>query len=481
MSIQTQKAVSPITSFTPFKKVLIANRGEIALRIIRACRTLGIRSVLVHSQADENSLPCQLADETICIGQSSSKDSYLNSKAILAAAWQSEADAIHPGYGFLAENADFAQQVTDAGFVFVGPTAQNIKDMGDKVRAKELMIEAGVPCVPGSDGALPDCDESIQQIADKVGYPVIIKAAGGGGGRGMRVVMTADELLASVRMTKQEAGNAFGNPTVYLERYLQTPRHIEIQVIADKHGNAIHLGERDCSMQRRHQKVIEESPAPQIAETARRNIGEACVNACIQMGYEGVGTFEFLYEKGEFFFIEMNTRIQVEHPVTELVTRIDLVVEQLKVAQGLPLPYVQDDVHLTGHAFECRINAEDPKTFMPSAGILTHCHLPAGCGVRTDSHLYAGYNIPPFYDSLLAKVCVHAATRQEAIHKMQAALSELSILGVKTNQALHQAIFADKGFCQGAMSIHYLEDWLASPQADNIDVEPIKENNETAK
>lgn len=458
------------TSTTPFKKVLIANRGEIALRIIRACRVLKITSVLAHSKADEHALPCQLADETVCIGPANSKDSYLNTQAILAAAWQSGADAIHPGYGFLSENADFAQKVTQAGFVFIGPTAQNIQDMGDKVRAKELMIKAGVPCVPGSDGALPDCDDTIVKIANEVGYPLIIKAAGGGGGRGMRVVKTADGLLSAVRMTKQEAENAFGNPAVYLERYLQTPRHIEIQVIADKYGNTVHLGERDCSLQRRHQKVIEESPAPHIDDTARQKIGKACVNACIQMGYQGVGTFEFLYEKEEFFFIEMNTRIQVEHPVTELVTGIDLLVEQLKVAQGLPLSYTQERVRLTGHAFECRINAEDPKTFMPSAGKLTRCYLPAGCGVRIDSHLYNGYTIPPFYDSLLAKVCVHARTRQEAIDKMQATLSELTIEGVKTNKALHQAMFADAEFCQGAVSIHYLENWLlAQKEAATID------------
>lgn len=448
-----------------FDKVLIANRGEIALRIIRACRQLGIRSVLVYSEADRHSLPVRLADETVCIGAANATHSYLNQQAILAAAELTGADAIHPGYGFLAENADFAERVENAGLTFIGPTADNIRRMGDKVAAKHTMIAAGVPCVPGSDGALPDDDAQIRQIADQVGFPVIIKAAGGGGGRGMRVVTRAEDLLSAVAMTQKEADSAFGNPIVYMERYLQEPRHIEIQVIADAHGNAVHLGERDCSTQRRHQKVIEEAPAPLIDDDARQRIGQACVKACQQMGYRGVGTFEFLYEKGEFFFIEMNTRIQVEHPVTELVTGVDLISEQLKVASGFALSFARTDICLTGHALECRINAEHPFTFMPSAGNIDYCYLPNGNGVRVDSHIESGYRIPTHYDSLIAKVCVHAPTRDMAIQKMQAALTELTVTGIMTNKALHQRFLADSGFQAGGASIHYLAQWLE----DNLD------------
>lgn len=452
-----------------FNKILIANRGEIALRIIRACRELGIGSVLVHSTADKDSLPARLADETVCIGSHLPKDSYLNQRAILAAAELMGVDAIHPGYGFLSENADFAEFVSEQGFVFIGPTAQNIRMMGDKVTAKQTMLASGVPCVPGSDGALPDDDEAIINIAKQVGLPVIIKASGGGGGRGMRVVESMDELLGAVAMTKKEAMSAFGNPVVYMERYLKNPRHIEMQVIADTHGNAIHLGERDCSMQRRHQKIIEEAPAPFISQDERDKIGQACVKACLDMGYRGVGTFEFLYENGEFFFIEMNTRIQVEHPVTELITGVDLIAEQIRVAAGLPLQYQQQDMTYTGHAIECRINAEHPFNFMPSAGTIADCHLPAGQGVRVDSHVYAGYRIPPHYDNLIAKVCVHGANREQAIQKMQAALYELTIKGILTNKALHQHLLADAQFQAGGASIHYLEQWLASHQFDIID------------
>ena len=369
------------------KKVLIANRGEIALRVLRACREMGIATVAVHSEADKDSLHVKLADESVCIGPASSAQSYLNIPAIIAAAEVTDADAIHPGYGFLAENANFAEQVEQSGFIFIGPKADTIRLMGDKVSAKHAMIEAGVPCVPGSDGALPDDGEEILKIADKVGYPVIIKASGGGGGRGMRVVEKKEDLLQSVEMTKTEAGAAFGNPMVYMERYLQRPRHVEIQVIADEHGNAIYLAERDCSMQRRHQKVIEEAPAPFITEKERAKIGKACADACKRIGYRGAGTFEFLYEDGEFFFIEMNTRVQVEHPVTELITGVDIVQEQLRIAAGLPLQYKQKDIQVEGHAFECRINAEDPYNFIPSPGLIESCHLPGGFGIRVDSHI----------------------------------------------------------------------------------------------
>lgn len=447
-----------------FNKILIANRGEIALRIIRACKQLGIGSVLVYSEADKDSLPVRLADEKVCIGPANATQSYLNQTALLAAAELTGAEAVHPGYGFLAENADFAERVTEAGLTFIGPTAANIREMGDKVAAKHAMLKAGVPCVPGSDGALPNDNDQIAKIAEQVGYPVIIKAAGGGGGRGMRVVTKAEDLLQSVAMTVKEADTAFGNPVVYMERYLQNPRHIEIQVIADSHGTALYLAERDCSMQRRHQKVIEEAPAPHLTEAERQAIGEACANACVQMGYRGVGTFEFLYENGEFFFIEMNTRIQVEHPVTELITGVDLIAEQIRVAAGFPLSYSQADIKLNGHAFECRINAEHPFNFMPSPGTISYVHLPAGNGVRVDSHIYSGYRIPTNYDSLIAKVCVHAPTREQAMQKMLAALSELQIEGILTNKALHQQLFVDSGFIEGGTSIHYLTHWLEENQ-----------------
>ena len=447
------------------KKVLIANRGEIALRVLRACREMGIATVAVHSEADRDSLHVKLADESVCIGPAPSPQSYLHIPAIISAAEVTGADAIHPGYGFLAENANFADQVEQSGFVFIGPRADTIRLMGDKVSAKHAMIAAGVPCVPGSEGALPDDDAEILRIADQVGFPVIIKASGGGGGRGMRVVEKKEDLLKSVEMTKTEAGAAFGNPMVYMERYLQKPRHVEIQVLADEHGNAIYLGERDCSMQRRHQKVIAEAPAPGITQAEREAIGQACVDACKRIGYRGAGTFEFLYENGEFFFIEMNTRVQVEHPVTELISGVDIVQEQIRVASGLPLQYTQEDIILEGHAFECRINAEDPYNFIPSPGLIESCHLPGGFGVRVDSHIYQGYRIPPNYDSLIGKICVHGKTREQAMAKMRVAMAELASTGIKTNTALHRDLFADPGFQEGGVSIHYLEKWLEARKA----------------
>ena len=447
------------------KKVLIANRGEIALRVLRACREMGIATVAVHSEADKDSLHVKLADESVCIGPAPSPQSYLYIPAIIAAAEVTGADAIHPGYGFLAENANFAEQVEQSGFIFIGPRADTIRLMGDKVSAKQAMQEAGVPCVPGSDGALPDDPETIIKTAAKVGYPVIIKASGGGGGRGMRVVEREEDLIKSVEMTKAEAGAAFGNPMVYMERYLQRPRHVEIQVLADEHGNAIYLGERDCSMQRRHQKVIEEAPAPGITTKEREKIGKACVEACKRIGYRGAGTFEFLYEDGEFFFIEMNTRVQVEHPVTELISGVDIVQEQLRVAAGEKLQYKQKDIVLEGHAFECRINAEDPYNFIPSPGLIESCHLPGGFGIRVDSHIYQGYRIPPNYDSLIGKICVHSKTREQAMAKMRVAMAELAITGIKTNADLHRDLFRDPGFSDGGVSIHYLEQWLEARKA----------------
>ena len=447
------------------KKVLIANRGEIALRVLRACREMGIATVAVHSEADKDSLHVKLADESVCIGPAPSPQSYLNIPAIIAAAEVTGADAVHPGYGFLAENANFAEQVEQSGFIFIGPRADTIRLMGDKVSAKQAMQEAGVPCVPGSDGALPDDPETIIKTAAEVGYPVIIKASGGGGGRGMRVVEREEDLIKSVEMTKAEAGAAFGNPMVYMERYLQRPRHVEIQVLADEHGNAIYLGERDCSMQRRHQKVIEEAPAPGITAREREKIGKACVEACKRIGYRGAGTFEFLYEDGEFFFIEMNTRVQVEHPVTELISGVDIVQEQLRVAAGEKLQYKQKDIVLEGHAFECRINAEDPYNFIPSPGLIESCHLPGGFGIRVDSHIYQGYRIPPNYDSLIGKICVHGKTREQAMAKMRVALAELAITGIKTNTDLHRDLFRDPGFSDGGVSIHYLEQWLEARKA----------------
>ena len=447
------------------KKVLIANRGEIALRVLRACREMGIATVAVHSEADKDSLHVKLADESVCIGPAPSPQSYLHIPSIIAAAEVTGADAIHPGYGFLAENANFAEQVENSGFVFIGPRADTIRLMGDKVSAKKAMIEAGVPCVPGSDGALPGDPSEILKTADKVGFPVIIKASGGGGGRGMRVVEKKEDLLKAVEMTRAEAEAAFGNPMVYMERFLQRPRHVEVQVLADEHGNAIYLGERDCSMQRRHQKIIEEAPAPFITPAERKKIGEACVAACKRIGYRGAGTFEFLYEDGEFFFIEMNTRVQVEHPVTELITGVDIVQEQLRVAAGLPLQYTQKDIVIEGHAFECRINAEDPYTFIPSPGVIESCHLPGGFGIRVDSHIYQGYRIPPNYDSLIGKICVHGKDRAQAMAKMRVAMAELAVDGIKTNAPLHRELFNDTGFAQGGVSIHYLEHWLEERKA----------------
>ena len=447
------------------KKVLIANRGEIALRVLRACREMGIATVAVHSEADKDSLHVKLADESVCIGPAPSPQSYLHIPSIIAAAEVTGADAVHPGYGFLAENANFAEQVENSGFVFIGPRADTIRLMGDKVSAKKAMIEAGVPCVPGSDGALSGVPSEILKTADKVGFPVIIKASGGGGGRGMRVVEKKEDLLKAVEMTRAEAEAAFGNPMVYMERFLQRPRHVEVQVLADEHGNAIYLGERDCSMQRRHQKIIEEAPAPFITPAERKKIGEACVAACKRIGYRGAGTFEFLYEDGEFFFIEMNTRVQVEHPVTELITGVDIVQEQLRVAAGLPLQYKQKDIAIEGHAFECRINAEDPYTFIPSPGLIESCHLPGGFGIRVDSHIYQGYRIPPNYDSLIGKICVHGKDRAQAMAKMRVAMAELAVDGIKTNAPLHRELFNDTGFAQGGVSIHYLEHWLEERKA----------------
>ena len=444
----------------PFKKVLIANRGEIALRVLRACRELGIRTVAVHSEADREAKNVLLADESVCIGPAPSAQSYLNIPAIIAAAEVTDAEAIHPGYGFLSENADFAQRVEASGFVFIGPRPETIRLMGDKVSAKAAMKEAGVPCVPGSDGALPEDPDTILALARRIGYPVIIKAAGGGGGRGMRVVHTEAALLNAVAMTRTEAQAAFGNPTVYLEQYLERPRHIEIQVLADEHGHAVWLGERDCSMQRRHQKILEEAPAPGIDRKKIAALGERCVDACRRIGYRGAGTFEFLYENGEFYFLEMNTRIQVEHPVTEMITGIDLVQAQIRVAAGEKLWFRQKDVVLRGHAIECRINAEDPYKFTPSPGLITHWHPPGGPGVRVDSHVYTGYRVPPHYDSLIGKLIAHADTREGAIAKMRGALQELVIDGIHTNAPLHFELMNDGPFRDGGVSIHYLEQWL---------------------
>ncbi|MDU6707898.1 acetyl-CoA carboxylase biotin carboxylase subunit [uncultured Haemophilus sp.] len=439
------------------EKVVIANRGEIALRILRACKELGIKTVAVHSTADRDLKHVLLADETVCIGPAPSVKSYLNIPAIIAAAEVTGADAIHPGYGFLSENADFAEQVERSGFIFIGPTADVIRLMGDKVSAIKAMKKAGVPCVPGSDGPVGSDIAKNKEIAKRIGYPIIIKASGGGGGRGMRVVRNEDALEESIAMTKAEAKAAFNNDMVYMEKYLENPRHIEIQVLADTHGNAIYLAERDCSMQRRHQKVVEEAPAPGITEEVRRDIGSRCANACVEIGYRGAGTFEFLYENGEFYFIEMNTRIQVEHPVTEMITGVDLVKEQLRIAAGLPLSYKQEDIKVKGHAIECRINAEDPKTFLPSPGKVVHLHSPGGLGVRWDSHVYGGYTVPPHYDSMIAKLITYGDTRDVAIRRMQNALSETIIDGIKTNIPLHELILEDENFQKGGANIHYLE------------------------
>lgn len=443
------------------EKVVIANRGEIALRILRACKAAGIKTVVLHSEVDRNSMPVLLADESVCIGGAPSAESYLNMPAIITAAEITDADAIHPGYGFLAENADFAERVEKSGFIFIGPRAENIRTMGDKVSAIKAMKAAGVPCVPGSDGPLGDDDAATLAIAKRIGYPVIIKAAGGGGGRGMRVVHTEAALLKSVQMTRSEAGAAFGNPNVYLEKFLENPRHIEIQVLGDGFGNAVHLGERDCSMQRRHQKVLEEAPAPGITDAQRQEIGMRCVQACQQMRYRGAGTFEFLYENGEFYFIEMNTRIQVEHPVTELISGIDIVREQIRIAEGTPLQITQDDIHFHGHAIECRINAEDPRTFVPCPGLIVQYHAPGGPGIRMDSHIFSGYRVPPNYDSLLAKLIAYGETREIAIARMRQALEEIHIDGIKTNIPLHQDLMRDGYFAQGGTNIHYLEKKLS--------------------
>ena len=438
-------------------KVVIANRGEIALRILRACKEMGIKTVAVHSTADNNLKHVLLADETVCIGPPPSTDSYLNMPAIISAAEVTDAVAVHPGYGFLSENADFAERVESSGFIFVGPPAGAIREMGDKVAAIRAMKAAGVPTVPGSDGPLGDNPEENLRIARDIGYPVIIKAAGGGGGRGMRVVHSEASLTSAITVTQAEARAAFGNETVYMEKFLETPRHVEVQVLADQHGNAIHLGERDCSMQRRHQKVVEEAPAPGITEEQRESIGARCVQACLDMGYRSAGTFEFLFQDGEFYFIEMNTRLQVEHPVTELVTGIDIVREQLRIASGERLEITQDDVLLRGHAIECRINAEDPKTFMPSPGLVTLWHPPGGPGVRVESHLYSGYRVPPFYDSMIGKIITHGQDRDIAIARMRNALTEVVIEGIKTNIPLHEEIFQHAAFQAGGTDIHYLE------------------------
>jgi acetyl-CoA carboxylase, biotin carboxylase subunit len=447
-----------------FEKILIANRGEIALRIQRACRELGIRTVVVHSEADTEAKYVKLADESVCIGPPPAAASYLNIPAIISAAEVTDAEAIHPGYGFLAENADFAEKVERSGFVFIGPRPENIRLMGDKVSAKATMAKAGIPTVPGSDGALPDDPKEIVRIARKIGYPVIIKAAGGGGGRGMRVVHTEAALLNAVNMTRSEAQAAFANPVVYLERYLEQPRHIEIQVLADAHKNAVHLGERDCSLQRRHQKVMEEAPAPELPTKLRDKIGERCVEACRRIGYRGAGTFEFLYENGEFYFIEMNTRIQVEHPVTEMVTGVDLVQEQIYVAAGEKLRMRQKDVQFRGHAIECRINAEDPYRFTPSPGRITSYHPPGGPGIRVDSHVYQGYTVPPNYDSMVGKVIAFGATREQALGRMRIALSEMVVEGIQTNIELHRELLNDTRVLRGGVSIHYLEQKLAQEE-----------------
>lgn len=439
------------------EKVLIANRGEIALRILRACKELGIKTVAVHSTADRELMHLSLADESVCIGPAPATQSYLQIPAIIAAAEVTGATAIHPGYGFLAENADFAEQIERSGFTFVGPTAEVIRLMGDKVSAKDAMKRAGVPTVPGSDGPLPEDEETALAIAREVGYPVIIKAAGGGGGRGMRVVYDESELIKSAKLTRTEAGAAFGNPMVYLEKFLTNPRHVEVQVLSDGQGNAIHLRDRDCSLQRRHQKVIEEAPAPGIDEKARQEVFARCVQACIEIGYRGAGTFEFLYENGRFYFIEMNTRVQVEHPVSEMVTGVDIVKEMLRIASGEKLSIRQEDVVIRGHALECRINAEDPKTFMPSPGKVKHFHAPGGNGVRVDSHLYSGYSVPPNYDSLVGKVITYGADRDEALARMRNALDELIVDGIKTNTELHKDLVRDVAFCKGGVNIHYLE------------------------
>ncbi len=439
------------------KKLLIANRGEIALRILRACREMGIKTVAVHSTADRDLKHVRLADESVCIGPASSMESYLNIPAIISAAEVTNADAIHPGYGFLSENADFAERVESSGFIFVGPTADTIRVMGDKIEAKRAMHKSGVPCVPGSDGPIPDDPDTCMKMAEKIGYPIIIKATGGGGGRGMRVVYDQSDLLESIVLTKTEAGQAFNNDVVFMEKFLERPRHVEFQVLADTHGHAIHLCERDCSMQRRNQKVVEEAPAPGVTEKQRDKIGTAVANACKEIGYRGAGTFEFLYENNEFYFIEMNTRLQVEHPVTEMITGVDLVKQQLIIASGKKLEIKQEDIKPKGHAIECRINAEDPETFVPSPGKVERFHVPGGLGVRIDSHIYGGYSVPPYYDSMIGKLIVHAEDRAGAIKRMDGALSEMVIEGIKTNIPLQRRIMEDTAFIAGGAGIDYLE------------------------
>ena len=440
------------------EKILIANRGEVALRILRTCKEMGIKTVAIHSEADSNLKHVLLADESVCIGPAASANSYLSVPAIIAAAEITDAEAIHPGYGFLSENADFAERVEESGFIFIGPEAKTIRSMGDKVQAIKAMVESGVPTVPGSGGPLGTNDNENKEIAKKIGYPIIIKASGGGGGRGMRVVHTESNLIKSIALTKSEAGSFFGNPEVYMEKFLENPRHVEVQILSDGQGNAIHLGERDCSVQRRHQKVVEEAPAPGISEQQRNKIGQSCVDACLKINYRGAGTFEFLYENGEFYFIEMNTRLQVEHTVTEQVTGIDLVKAQIEIAVGMPLQIKQQDVKITGHAIECRINAENPsKNFMPSPGVIERLHLPGGLGVRWDSHIYTGYPVPPHYDSMIGKLICHGTDRETAIRKMDMALNELIIKGIETNIQMQSKIMNDKGFGDGYQNIHYLE------------------------
>ncbi len=449
-----------------FEKILIANRGEIALRIQRACREMGIKTVVVHSEADADAKYVKLADESVCIGPAASSQSYLSIPAIISAAEVTDAQAIHPGYGFLSENADFSERVEKSGFVFIGPRAETIRLMGDKVSAKIAMKKAGVPCVPGVEGALPDNPAEIIKIARSIGYPVIIKASGGGGGRGMRVVHTEAALLNAVTMTKTEAQAAFNNPVVYMEKYLENPRHIEFQILADQHGNAVYLGERDCSMQRRNQKVMEEAPAPLLNPRLRNKIGERCAEACRKIGYRGAGTFEFLYENGEFFFIEMNTRVQVEHPVTEMITGIDIVQQQIRIAAGEKLPFRQRDIQFRGHAIECRINAEHPYKFIPSPGRITSWHAPGGPGIRVDSHAYNNYYVPPHYDSMIGKVIAYGDTREQAMARMRTALSEMAVEGIDTNIALHRDLLLDAAFMGGGTSIHYLEERLAERNKD---------------
>ncbi len=440
-----------------FDKIVIANRGEIALRILRACRELGIKTVAVHSDADRDLKHVRLADEAVCIGPASSAESYLNIPAIISAAEVTDAVAIHPGYGFLSENADFSEKVSLSGFTFIGPKAETIRMMGDKISAKKAMLAAGIPCVPGNGEGLTDDNNSNIKMAHEIGYPIIVKAAGGGGGRGMRVVHTEAALLNAIALTKAEAAAAFGNDSLYMEKFLEDPRHIEFQILADSYGNAIHLGERDCSMQRRHQKVVEEAPAPGITEEQRRQMGELCTKASKDIGYLGAGTFEFLYEKGEFFFIEMNTRVQVEHPVTEMITGFDIVKEQLRIAAGEPLSVSQEQVTFTGHAIECRLNAEDSKTFIPCPGVIEQFHMPGGPGIRCETHIYNGYRVPPYYDSMIGKLIAHGDDRKSAIARMQTALSEMIIDGIRTNIQLQIDIMSDNAFALGEQNIHYLE------------------------